>query len=457
LKKLFTIMLSFVLTIGAVVPMQNVYAATYDWTDGYFEFLYNTMNDTRVKDFTQYTVEDLNADGIPELILKNTSIADSYRIYRYEGSAVVYERQLSASSFYTADGGYLIISYGDVAGTTYIYYDADRSITNSIQLLKSRRGAQNSTGEWSWTYSYKNKDVSKEEFDSLVKSELSPAGFVFSEINEKNIREEVLVGMSFPQSKELLFYSGEKNNAGTDVKISLRGNSVESKVNGESLIYGLLMINGVFVNNAFPINQDGSTLVPVRAVSEGLNASVEWISALQKIKINKSGISIEMYVNEDFAIVNGQRKQLSVAPTIINGSTYVPVRFVAENLDCNVNFDGGKGSLLPIISIDNKPVVDYHEIEEDEALAKVKYIIKNVDWSWGKGTLYHAYRAEKVSLKSEGLILDRFWVINLDIKEAQKILVDKYTGHVYSMYEYGNRFGISIGVEALIEAMQYTY
>ena len=43
-----------------------------------------------------------------------------------------------------------------------------------------------------------------------------------------------------------------------------------------------------------------------------------------------------MWINKYEIIVNGTIHKIDVAPTIVNGRTYVPVRFAAENLNTKV-------------------------------------------------------------------------------------------------------------------------
>jgi len=53
----------------------------------------------------------------------------------------------------------------------------------------------------------------------------------------------------------------------------------------------------------------------------------------------KDSENIVMYVNNNKAFVMGTEKNLDVAPTVLNGRTFLPVRFVAENFGCVVNWD----------------------------------------------------------------------------------------------------------------------
>lgn len=43
-----------------------------------------------------------------------------------------------------------------------------------------------------------------------------------------------------------------------------------------------------------------------------------------------------MWVDKYEIVVNGNTYNIDVSPTIVNGRTYVPVRFAAENLNASV-------------------------------------------------------------------------------------------------------------------------
>ena len=84
--------------------------------------------------------------------------------------------------------------------------------------------------------------------------------------------------------------------------------------------------------------ENGRTLVPIRAVSETLKAEVEWYDDTQEITVTKGDIFVKMAIGNSKAYVNGGEQQLDTPPTIRNGRTLVPLRFVAESLKLNVEW-----------------------------------------------------------------------------------------------------------------------
>ena len=91
-----------------------------------------------------------------------------------------------------------------------------------------------------------------------------------------------------------------------------------------------------------PFTQNGRTMVPLRFIAESFGANVEWIESEQKITMQLSvpfQRKIELWLQKDVALVNGNSYQLDVAPfTIPPGRTVVPLRFIAESFDASIEW-----------------------------------------------------------------------------------------------------------------------
>lgn len=88
------------------------------------------------------------------------------------------------------------------------------------------------------------------------------------------------------------------------------------------------------------ILDDGYTFVPVRGVAEALGAKVDWNHETYEAIIEKNGDEIIIPIGDDFAYVNGDGYYLESPSRLMNGRTMVPLRFIAEHLDCQVDWDG---------------------------------------------------------------------------------------------------------------------
>ncbi|MDO4301947.1 MAG: stalk domain-containing protein [Clostridia bacterium] len=107
-----------------------------------------------------------------------------------------------------------------------------------------------------------------------------------------------------------------------------------------------------------PVIIEGRTLVPLRAIFEALGAEVEWDGETKQIMAFKDDVAVLMTVNSNVmtsGTVGGTAKDtnLDVAPTIINGSTMIPARAIAESFDCSVTWDSSTKT-VKILSSDNK-------------------------------------------------------------------------------------------------------
>ncbi len=93
--------------------------------------------------------------------------------------------------------------------------------------------------------------------------------------------------------------------------------------------------------DAPPFNDRGRVLVPIRAISEGLDADVGWDGNEQKVTITLGNRRVEIWIGRTQGRINGQPYDMpdGVAPSIVRNRTFVPVRFVAEGLNAAVSWN----------------------------------------------------------------------------------------------------------------------
>lgn len=88
-----------------------------------------------------------------------------------------------------------------------------------------------------------------------------------------------------------------------------------------------------------PFIVDGTTLVPLRVISENMGASVDWNGETRKVTVKKGNTNIQLGIDDNLAYVNGDALTIALAPRIENSRTMVPLRFIGETLDCEVGWD----------------------------------------------------------------------------------------------------------------------
>nr|WP_283809179.1 copper amine oxidase N-terminal domain-containing protein [Tumebacillus amylolyticus] len=102
---------------------------------------------------------------------------------------------------------------------------------------------------------------------------------------------------------------------------------------------------------AFPdakpfVDENDRTMVPVRFVAESMGATVDWMPNTQFVVIKLPGKDIRMRVGETKASVNGASVMLDTKSVMTNDRTYVPLRFVSENLGADVKWDAPNNAVL---------------------------------------------------------------------------------------------------------------
>ena len=125
-------------------------------------------------------------------------------------------------------------------------------------------------------------------------------------------------------------------------------NQISEEVIIIKLVIGsrMIYVNGKpdFMDVA-PIIMEGRTLLPIRYVAEPLGAEVSWDPIDKKVTVVLNDTVIELWIGKPVAKVNGKFVYIDpdnhkVVPIIIPpGRTMLPVRFVAENLGCKVEWD----------------------------------------------------------------------------------------------------------------------
>lgn len=80
-----------------------------------------------------------------------------------------------------------------------------------------------------------------------------------------------------------------------------------------------------------PVIEDGRTLVPMRAIFENLNATVEWDNDTRTVTAKNGETEIILPIGSDVYKVNGEEKQAEVPAKIINDRTMVPLGVVCDS------------------------------------------------------------------------------------------------------------------------------
>ncbi|MFC7679941.1 copper amine oxidase N-terminal domain-containing protein [Paenibacillus sp. GCM10028914] len=75
---------------------------------------------------------------------------------------------------------------------------------------------------------------------------------------------------------------------------------------------------------------------------------MEWNQETSTIIATRSTKEIKLQIGSKLAYIDGEQVTLSVEPSVINGSTMVPIRFVSEALGSQVYWDNGSQTVMII-------------------------------------------------------------------------------------------------------------
>jgi len=87
-----------------------------------------------------------------------------------------------------------------------------------------------------------------------------------------------------------------------------------------------------------PYTRDGRTMLPFRFLGEIMGVQVGWDSKTNSAIYQLASKKIEVTIGSKYAKINNQQLLLDVAPEVKNGSTMVPVRFITESLGAKVDW-----------------------------------------------------------------------------------------------------------------------
>lgn len=119
-------------------------------------------------------------------------------------------------------------------------------------------------------------------------------------------------------------------------KMAVYANEISVTVNGEHVNF----------ENQPPVNIDGRTLVPVRAVFEHLGFIVEWDIPTQTATITRGNDVIVITIGSAEFTTNEASHMFDVQAQIIGGSTMVPIRLPLESVGYNLDWDGDAGTVV---------------------------------------------------------------------------------------------------------------
>ena len=108
-----------------------------------------------------------------------------------------------------------------------------------------------------------------------------------------------------------------------------------------------VLFNGSYVEfDVQPRVDDGIPMTPFRHLMEKSGGKVEWLKGEKAVNATSEGKSIWFKVGDSTAKINNLPFTLELAPYIDRGRTIVPLSFMKDALDVNIQFDPATGHVL---------------------------------------------------------------------------------------------------------------
>ena len=109
----------------------------------------------------------------------------------------------------------------------------------------------------------------------------------------------------------------------------------------------IVLVNGEAITiDAAPFvdKTSGRTLIPIRIIMESIDGKIDYDAKERKVTLTKDAIKIELWIDKPIAQINGiptpiDMAATKLAPKIVSGRTFLPLRFVAENIGADVGYD----------------------------------------------------------------------------------------------------------------------
>lgn len=107
----------------------------------------------------------------------------------------------------------------------------------------------------------------------------------------------------------------------------------------ESHIIRVKYDNETLIFDQYPVFDNGNVLVPFRAIFEKFGLKINWEPGSKRVTGEAPAVKIDMVIGNSSVTVNGIKRNLEAAPKLVDGNTYVPLRFISESMGKEVEWD----------------------------------------------------------------------------------------------------------------------
>lgn len=158
-------------------------------------------------------------------------------------------------------------------------------------------------------------------------------------------------------------------------------------------------VNGSLLQDAQAILKDGSTLLPVRSVSNALGGAVVWDNITKTASIDKDGTLVTITIGQKEIFVNDKKQKISTPAQVINGRTYVPLRTLGEALECDITWVNATKT-VEISQMDPSEYKAWYEVDKSGNL-NIRTNINSQKWNGYSIVFRHIFTDNSYSWDSQ--------------------------------------------------------
>lgn len=161
---------------------------------------------------------------------------------------------------------------------------------------------------------------------------------------------------------------------------------------------------------------EGRTMLPIKYAATPLGADILWDGVARKVTVSLGEIKMELWIGQNSAIVNGKTVLIdaenpNVKPLIVKDRTMLPLRFITENLGCEINWEAATRKVTitkdknssevgsnPITSLKPPLVIKPPDILKPPTLTKPEltkidsFDLSRIKLSWGLDQVGKSYK-----------------------------------------------------------------
>lgn len=193
------------------------------------------------------------------------------------------------------------------------------------------------------------------------------------------------------------------------------------------------------------------TMVPVRAIFEALGAAVEWNNETRTVTATKAETVVSLTIDSNVIKVNDTEKTVDVPAMIVNDRTLVPVRAISEAFECTVEWNQETYTVTVTSAAAEEILIDF--TNDDGTMSALQHQMRySFEQAYLPNTIYANTElvAELIKEDPEQLVAiidDQIWGAYRDsllvtyMEESEEEFVIESAEHLYEVIsELADRF-----------------